>query len=139
MIRGRIIAESLRVGADIPMAELRLVRLGRHDVSASTLPTDERSGRNDQHGAVDDQPLTWTFVDFEGSDSLADDLAQALADALEPNLGWWADFTVNDTDHVIVFAGRYFRYRIGDEAGRAEAVAWGRTAGTPEHQLDWGP
>ncbi|WP_302828585.1 hypothetical protein [Streptomyces sp. BV286] len=39
---------------------------------------------------------------------------------------------------MIVFAGRYFRYRIGDEAGRAEAVAWGRAAGTPEHQLDWG-
>ncbi len=121
------------------MAELRLVRVGRHDVSASTLPADERSGRNDQHGAVDDQPPTWTFVDFEGPDYLADDLAQALADALETNLGWWADFTVNDTDHVIVFAGRYFRYGIGDEAGRAEAVAWGRTAGTPEHQLDWGP
>lgn len=139
MIRGRLIAESLRAGADIEMAGLRLVRLGRHDVSASTLPTGERSSDHDQHGAVDGQPTTWTFVDFEGPRSLADSLAQALADALEPDLGWWADFTVDDTDHVIVFAGRHFRYRIGDERGRAEAVAWGRAAGTPEHQLDWGP
>jgi hypothetical protein len=30
-----------------------------------------------------------------------------------------------------------FRYRRGDEAGRAEAVAYGRSVGTPEHQLDW--
>ncbi|MEU5324203.1 hypothetical protein AB0G67_46945 [Streptomyces sp. NPDC021056] len=139
MIRGRLIAESLRAGADLQMVELRLVRLGRHDVSASTLPADERSDGNDQHGAVSGQPLTWTFVDFEGPDHIADDLAQALADALEPEFGWWADFIVNDVDRVIVFAGRYFRYRRGDEAGRAEAVAWGRATGTPEHQLDWGP
>jgi hypothetical protein len=37
-----------------------------------------------------------------------------------------------------VFAGRVFRYREGDAAGREEAVAHGRAAGTPEHQLDWG-
>ncbi|WAU82927.1 hypothetical protein O1Q96_26515 [Streptomyces sp. Qhu-G9] len=138
MLRGRVIAESLRADADIRTADLRLVRLGRHEVSVSTLPPHERAGGQGLHGAVSGQPSTWTFIDFEGPDRLADDLAQALADALEPDLGWWADFTVDDADRVIVFAGRYFRYRIGDEAGRAEAVAWGRAAGTPEHQLDWG-
>ncbi|MFC8358308.1 hypothetical protein ACFUIY_00390 [Streptomyces griseorubiginosus] len=25
----------------------------------------------------------------------------------------------------------------GDEAGRAEAVAYGRSVGTPAHQFDW--
>ncbi|MFD5801549.1 hypothetical protein [Streptomyces sp. NPDC127020] len=139
MIRGRIIGESLRAGADIRLGGLSLVRLGRHDVSRSTLPAEEGTGRIDQHGVVDGQPSTWTFVDFEGADSLADDLAQLLARSLAPNYGWWADFTVDATEHAIVFAGRWFRYRIGDEAGRAEAVAWGRAAGTPEHQLDWGP
>ncbi|WP_399894936.1 hypothetical protein ACGH7X_38315 [Streptomyces sp. BBFR51] len=119
------------------MAGLRLVRLGRHDVAASTRPAEERSG-GDQHGAVSGQPTTWTFIDFEAPDSVAGELAHGLAGALEPDLGWWADFTVNDTDHVIVFAGRFFRYRVGDHAGRAEAVAWGRAAGTPEYQLDWG-
>lgn len=139
MIRGRIIAESLKTGADIQMKELRLVRLGRHDVSTSTLPADERSDRTDQHGVVADQPTIWTFVDIEGPNSLADDLALSLADALQSALGWWADFTIDDTEHVVVFSGRSFRYRIGDEAGRAEAVAWGSSTGTPEHQLDWGP
>jgi hypothetical protein len=138
MIKGRMIAESLKAGADIQMKELRLVRLGRHDVSTSTLPADERS-TGDQHGVVAGQPTIWTFVDFEGPNSLADDLAQSLADALESNLGWWADFTIDDSEHVVVFSGRSFRYRIRDEAGRAEAVAWGRATGTPEHQLDWGP
>ena len=44
------------------------------------------------------------------------------ADALLPDEGWYADFTVAD-DHVVVFAGRVFRYRLGGAAGRAEAVA----------------
>jgi len=48
-----------------------------------------------------------------------------------------ADFIVGD-DHVVVFANRIFRYRIGDDAGREEAVSWGRSVGTPDHQLDWG-
>lgn len=137
MIRGRIIAESLRPGADLSLAGLRLSRLGRHDVSTSTVPADGRPAEQ-QHGATAAQPTVWTFVDFEGPSSLADDLAHLLADALEPTTGWWADFTIDDDEHAIVFAGRAFRYRIGDEAGRAEAVAWGLAAGTPPHQLDWG-
>jgi hypothetical protein len=40
-------------------------------------------------------------------------------------------------DHVVVFAGRHFRYGRGDQAGRAEAVEYGKTVGVPEHQLDW--
>jgi hypothetical protein len=35
------------------------------------------------------------------------------------------------------WSGKVFRYRRGDEAGRAEAIAYGRSVGTPEHQLDW--
>jgi hypothetical protein len=55
----------------------------------------------------------WTFFDFEAPDNRADELAQALAAALETTSGWWADFVVGD-DHVVVFADRVFRYRIGD-------------------------
>ena len=66
----------------------------------------------------------------------ADGLARALADVLEPVGGWYADFVVGE-ERVVVFAGKVFRYRRGDEAGRAEAVAHGRAVGTPEHQLDW--
>ena len=123
MIRGRIIAESLKQGTDVRLDGIRLTRLGRHDVSTSTSPADERRGG--QHGAVEEQPTTWTFIDFEGPDDVADELARALADALEPGLGWWADFTIDDTEHAIIFAGRAFRYRVGDAAARAEAVESG--------------
>jgi hypothetical protein len=55
---------------------------------------------------------------------------------LDRSNGWYADFSVGD-ERVVVFAGQVFRYRRGDKAGRAEAVAYGRSVGTPEHQLDW--
>jgi hypothetical protein len=40
MLTGRLLAESLRVGADLEVADLRVVRIGRHDVSNSTTPSD---------------------------------------------------------------------------------------------------
>jgi hypothetical protein len=136
MISGRIIAESLKPGADLRLDGLRLTRLGRHDVSTSTLPADERTD-TDQHGVTEGQPTIWTFIDFEAPTDLADHLAQSLAEALEPTLGWYADYTIDDTEHAVIFANRPFRYRIGDTTAQAEAAAWGRAHGTPEHQLDW--
>jgi hypothetical protein len=114
--------ESLRLGAELSVPGLRIVRLVRQDVSGSI---------------VESQPDVWSFVDFEADEDLADRLAAALASVLRPEDGWYADFTAAD-DHVVVFANRVFRYRRGDEAARDEAVAHGRSAGTPENQLDWG-
>jgi hypothetical protein len=122
MLRGRLLTESLRVGADLRVPALRVVRVGRHDVSGSTTSA---------------QPGIWTFLDFEGPDEVADELAAALAQSLAGDQGWYADFEVG-ADHVVVFPGRVFRYAKGDRAGRDAAVAYGRTAGVPEHQLDWG-
>lgn len=112
----------MRVGVDLAVPDMRLTRCGRHDVSDSTSAT---------------QPKLWTFVDFEIPDERADDLATALADALLAADGWYADFQSAD-EHVVVFAGKAFRYRKGDVAARDQAIAHGRAAGTPEHQLDWG-
>ena len=138
MLTGRLLTESLRVGADLEVADLRVVRIGRHDVSNSTIPSDGSDPADDSpRGAVAGQPRIWTFLDFEAPDDRAEELAQALAAALETETGWWADFVVGG-DHVVVFAQRVFRYRIGDTRARAEAVAWGRASETPEHQLDWG-
>ena len=50
MLRGTLLAESLRTGVDLAVPDLRLVRIGRHDVSGSAVPT---------------QPDVWTFVEFE--------------------------------------------------------------------------
>ena len=121
MFRGRLLTESLRPGADISVADLRVTRIERLDVSGSTSPT---------------QPDVWTFVDFEIPDDRVDELTAALVSALLPDDGWYADYR-SSTEHVVVFAGRSFRYRQGDARARAEAVAFGRAAGTPEHQLDW--
>ncbi|MCX4705174.1 hypothetical protein [Streptomyces sp. NBC_01373] len=121
MITGYVIGESLRPGAVFEPHGLRLRKVSRVDVGAS---------------ATDGQPRLWTFVEWESDADDVAGLADALADVLEPANGWYADFTAGD-EQVVAFAGTVFRYRLGDEAGRAEAIAYGRSVGTPEHQLDW--
>ncbi|WP_329342124.1 hypothetical protein OG866_38905 [Streptomyces sp. NBC_00663] len=121
MINGYVLGESLRPGAEFAPPGLRVRAVRRLDVSDS---------------AAAGQPPLWTLVEWEADGSLSASIADALAAALEPAHGWYADFTAGD-EHVVVFAGRVFRYRRGDRRGRAEAIAYGRSVGTPEHQLDW--
>jgi hypothetical protein len=137
MLKGRLLAESLRVGHDVRVPDLTVVRIGRHDVSESTTPFESGSeaAARGAGGASSRQPGVWTFIDFEAPAERADELAQALAGALLAENGWWADFTV-DGDRVIVFAGKVFRYRIGDREARDEAIDHGLALGTPRHQLD---
>lgn len=120
MITGYVIGESLRTGAVFEPRGLRLRKVNRVGIDA----------------VADGQPAVWTLVEWETDGEDIGALADALADALEPDLGWYADFTAGD-ERVVVFARKVFRYRRGDEAGRAAAVAYGRSVGTPEHQLDW--
>jgi hypothetical protein len=63
-------------------------------------------------------------------------VAAALAAALLPDGGWYADFRT-EAEHFVIFAGRIFTYVKGDAAGREEAAAYGRSVGVHEHQLDW--
>ena len=37
----------------------------------------------------------------------------------------------------VVFSGRIFRYRRGDETERAKVADYARSVGVPEQQLDW--
>jgi hypothetical protein len=120
VITGYVIGESLRPGAVFEPHGLRLRKVHRVEIG----------------GASPAQPPVWTLVEWESDGEDVQAVADALAAALEPDNGWYADFTVGD-ECVVVFAGRVFRYRRGDEKGRAEAVAYGRSVGTPEHQLDW--
>ncbi|WP_020116751.1 hypothetical protein [Streptomyces canus] len=120
MITGYVIGESLRPGAAFGPRGLRLRKVSRVEID----------------GASDAQPPVWTLVEWETDSEDVGALADTLASALEPENGWYADFTAGD-ERVVVFAGKVFRYRRGDETGRAEAVAYGRSVGTPGHQLDW--
>ena len=122
MLAGRIIAESLVVGADLNVPSLRLTRITREDVSGASTPR---------------QPDVFTLLDVEAEEEDAYALAEALAAALEDGPGWYADFRVGD-ERVVVFPGRIFRYPAGDAAGRNAAVEHGRALGIPENQLDWG-
>jgi|SRR5215218_9293320 hypothetical protein len=118
MLRGAIVAESLRVGSSVEGLDLVVRKLERVDAG------------------VGDQPRTWTLVWFEVVDDDGDRLAAALSDALEVTGGWYADFH-SDADVTVVFAGRTFRYRRGDTTERAKVADYARSVGVPEEQLDW--
>jgi hypothetical protein len=121
MLSGTLLAESIRVGAVLSVDGLGVTKIFRQDVP------DEPPG----------MPATWTFIEFEAEDDRADELAAKLAEVLIAEGGWYANFSVGDEQVVVVFAGKVFRYRKGDEAGRAEATRYGLSVGCPADQLDW--
>lgn len=121
MFAGRLIMESLRVGTDLLTPGLQLDRIMRVEVD----------------GATESQPDEWTLVDFRGPDEMAELFAHELSGSLETDQHWYADFRIA-ADHVVIFPGRIFRYRTGDTTGHDEAVAYGRSLGIPDAQLDWG-
>lgn len=118
MLRGAIVAESLRLGVVVEGMPLVMRKLERIDAG------------------LDEQPPHWTLLWFEADEADGDRLAESLADALEPNGGWYADFH-SDTEVTVVFAGRVFRYRRGDGGERAKVADYARSVGVPEEQLDW--
>jgi hypothetical protein len=118
VIRGAIVAESLRLGAVVEGVPLLVRKLERVDAG------------------LKEQPRQWTLVWFEADDDDAGRLAEALADALEARGGWYADFH-SDTEVTVAFSGRIFRYRQGDQGERARVKEYARSVGVPDEQLDW--
>lgn len=120
MLTGVLVCESLRAGASLTDHPLTLTKISRITVGDATA----------------DQPQLWTLVDFQAPDADAEALAAAFSDTLEHAGGWYVEFHT-PTESFVVFAGRVFRYRRGDPAGRAEAADHARSLGVPETQLDW--
>jgi hypothetical protein len=118
MLRGAIVAESLRVGATVEGVQLLVRKVERLEAG------------------VGDQPRKWTLIWFEAEEHDHDRLAKALADALDAGGGWYADFH-SDSDVTVVFAGRVFRHRRGDARERSKVAEYARSVGVPEQQLDW--
>jgi hypothetical protein len=118
-IRGGILAESLNPGTGFDGNGMRVIRCSRYEVS----------------GAAEYQPLVWTLIEFEAPASSSDALASQLAASLL-SPGWYANWN-SDTEATVVFPGKIFHYPRGDQAGRQQAQAHGRSVGVPEPQLDW--
>jgi hypothetical protein len=119
VIRGAILAESLRPGTELTGHGMRVLQISRYEVS----------------DAAEYQPPVWTLIEFEAPASAA----QALADGLARSLlapGWYVNWN-SDTEATVVYPGKIFRYPRGDAAGRAAAQEHGRSVGVPEPQLDW--
>lgn len=117
-VTGTLVAESLAPGMPIECG-LTLRKLQRITVASPAL----------------DQPSEWTLIDFSCPDDAVGLFAQQLADAMRPG-SWYCDFGSARTKYV-VFGGRVFAYPRGDQAGFDEAVAYARSVGVPESQLDW--
>ena len=119
VIRGTILAESIQPGSSFEGHGMRIISWSRYEVI----------------GTAEYQPPVWTAIEFNAplgsSDALAADLSDAL---LLP--GWYANWN-SDAEATVVFPGKIFRYPRGDQAGREEARAHGRSVGVPEPQLDW--
>jgi hypothetical protein len=85
--------------------------------------------------AAEFQPEVWTAVSFEVSDVDAEAVGEELSRALKPR--WYIDARWNEWVFVI-FPQRIFKYRRGDQAGKAEAQAYALNSGVPSTQVDWG-
>lgn len=117
--RGLILDESLKPGTKLDCDGMRIIRVSRYEVT----------------GAPEYQPSIWTAIEFEAGEQSAAVLANQLADSLlEP--AWYVNWN-SDSEATVVFPNKVFRYRRGDQGGRAAAQQYGRQCGVPESQLDW--
>ncbi len=81
------------------------------------------------------QPPQWAAIYFEAQEPTVQETAQKLSHALKPK-GWYTTL-LSDKDIFVIFPNRVFHYQKGDQAARAEAIAFGQTIGIPDDQLDW--
>jgi hypothetical protein len=121
VLRGTLIAESLRLDQPLDTASLRVESVRRV---------------GPLEGVAADQPAVWTFLEFTAEDEHGTALARSLAGAIDPVGHWYCDFR-SETDTFVVFAGEVFRYPRGDADGRALAAGHARALGVPEAQIDW--
>lgn len=119
VLRGAIVCESVKPGTVLEGYELRVTRWSRYEVSEP----------------AEWQPSVWTLIEFEASADDSDALAQRLSKDLD-SPGWYANW-YSDTEAVVVFPEKIFRYKRGDKSGRQAAKTYARHCGVPEAQLDW--
>lgn len=120
MLEGVLIAESLRVGAELSGIPLQVIKIARIEVA----------------NAAPEQPRQWTRMDFAADERDAECLADQLAACLAPNGGWYVNYNTA-SEAFVVFPENVFRYPRGDADGREKAKVHARSIDIPEAQLDW--
>lgn len=78
--------------------------------------------------------LQWTLDTIEIEDNKADDLAEKLSKALDPEHNWYADYR-NDKFHYVVFKNKVFKLDRSKKADYEEMIKYGIAHGTPDYQL----
>lgn len=120
MLEGVLIAESLRVGAELAGVPLQVGKVVRVEVGS----------------AAGEQPRVWTLLHFAAEEAAAERLAEVLAECLAPTGGWYVNYNTA-AEAFVVFAGRVFRCPRGQAEGRRRVAEYARGIGVPEAQLDW--
>ncbi|MEU3741925.1 hypothetical protein AB0E78_33305 [Streptomyces sp. NPDC032198] len=99
MLEGVLIAESLRVGAELSGIPLQVTKIARIEVATTAA----------------DQPRQWTLLDFTApeaeaeAEAEAERLAQHMATCLAPTGGWYVNYNTA-AEACVIFPGKVFRY-----------------------------
>jgi len=80
----------------------------------------------------------WTLHKIEIPEEQAEDIAEKISKALEPEHPWYADFKNNEL-HFIVFRDKVFRIDRTNNKQYDEAKNYGISLGIPEYQVDFHP
>ena len=86
--------------------------------------------------AVPPQPGIWHGLFFEVEDGSADAISRSIASCMKGG-PWYADMR-SSGERIVIFRDRVFRWGRGDSRTKAAAAEYGRAAGIPASQLDWG-
>lgn len=81
----------------------------------------------------------WTLDTVEINENQADEVAEAISEAIDTSHNaWYADYK-NQDYHYIIYPGKVFKVNLHNPVMYAQAKAWGITLGIPEYQVDFAP
>ncbi len=78
--------------------------------------------------------MQWTLHTIEVNENEADNLAEKLSKALDPEHGWYIDYR-NDKYHFVIFKDKVFKLDRNKKSDYDEMIKYGLSIGTPDYQL----
>ena len=80
----------------------------------------------------------WTLHTVEIDERHADKIAQEIAQSLDKQHKWYADFK-NERIHYIIFRNKVFKVDRSKKEEYDRAIAYGIALGIPDYQVDFSP